>query len=296
MTPAVFLQKAIELSECHLRSHFYTKRVNLPIGELFFFHKGVLLIDDIVVGLATGHKGKNVKPATYCNAIEAFQTKSVKDILKGIRPLEADVLPPIFVDREKFKISSKKRMEYLVKYLKESQIKDHQEAINKGAKECWLTPLCVYKKPKKQKKWFHCEFFINHLLVGEGEGKEMKDAELEAYNSAWRQLRNISVETMFENNRKMELADFSDPLIVDVQLKVNFQSVSNSTDCNLAALKRLKFDLNQEGRTKQCLVILEHEEWSVDRKGQAFSILNHSATQNGMFLHWLIQPEGKLFK
>ncbi|KAJ8307170.1 hypothetical protein KUTeg_015254 [Tegillarca granosa] len=298
LSPVTFLHKAIESSQCSLKSHYYTKRVNLPIGELFFFHKGVLLIDDIVIGIGTGHKGKTVKPAAYCNAIETLKRKSVKHILTGIRPLKDDVLPPIFVDREKFKISSKKRMEYLVKDLKESQMEDHQEAINKAAKESWLTPLCVYKIPKneRQKRWIHCEFFINQLLVGEGEGEQMKDAELEAYNSAWRLLRNVSVESMFENNRKMNLADFSDPTIVDVQLKVNFQSVSNTTDCNLAALKRLKFDLNQEGKTKEGLVILEHEEWSLDRKGQAFSILNHSATQNGMFLHWLIQPEGKLFK
>lgn len=67
-------------------------------------------------------------------------------------------------------------------------------------------------------------------------------------------------------------------------------------DSNMAGLKRHNQDYEDPAKTGDTLVILEHEEWTLDRKRQAFCILTYSATSNGMLLQWNTSQEGNMFK
>ena len=85
----------------------------------------------------------------------------------------------------------------------------------------------------------------------------------------------------------------NNPNIIDVWVKGEGK---HNVDSNIAGLKRFKCNHLEEGKTVETFVILEHDDWAMDRKRQAFCILNYSATLNGMVLQWNIEPAGSLFK
>lgn len=74
-----------------------------------------------------------------------------------------------------------------------------------------------------------------------------------------------------------------DPSILKI-VKKGEQSVEKES--NRYALLRKGFDPDDTSRPVGSLVILETEEWSHDRRTNAFAILQHSATENGLLLEW----------
>ena len=67
-------------------------------------------------------------------------------------------------------------------------------------------------------------------------------------------------------------------------------------DSNMSGLRRNSYDYKDPTKTVESIVIIEHEDWTIDRRRQAFCILNHSATQNGMLLKWQTESVDNMFK
>ena len=66
-------------------------------------------------------------------------------------------------------------------------------------------------------------------------------------------------------------------------------------ESNLCRMNRTK-QPPVEHRNRDSLIILEHEDWSRDRKKHAHCILAQSATQCGCLLEWRSEPCGRGFR
>ena len=67
-------------------------------------------------------------------------------------------------------------------------------------------------------------------------------------------------------------------------------------DSNMRELRRYNYDYKGTTKTVESIVIIEKEDFTIDRRQQAFSILYYSASHNGMLLKWQTESVNNMFK
>lgn len=294
------IEQAVVASKCGLDHKYEDSQARLPTGKMIF--RGTLTFEGVIIGAATGHKRKDTKTQTYNMAYENLTTKSLADVMKGI-PEEEDsmssdkaLFTAAAAGDSKKNLSLPEKLTALMAIIKDAHFQENNiNTIDCSALHLGLTPTCIYRKNVEEggSSSLICEMYLDNVLIGSGESERRKEAQIEAYNSAYDTLSTSTAEYILQEHKRLKPEDTSDPNIVDVWVKGEGK---HNVDSNMAGLKRFKCNHLEEGKTVEKFVILEHDDWAMDRKRQAFCILNYSATLNGMLLQWNIEPDGSLFK
>lgn len=291
------IEQAVTASKCGMDHKYEDRQARLPTGKMIF--RGTLTIEGIVIAHSTGPKRKETKAATYAMAYESFSDKPIHEILRGI-PDEED-----FINSEKALFSSpdvkknmtlEEKLTALMGIVKDTQFQENNiNTIDCSALHLGLTPTCIYRKSVEDGSTGNliCELYLDNVLIGTGESERRKESQMEAYNSAYDTLSTSTSDYILREHKRLKPEDTNDPNIVDVWVKGEGK---HNIDSNMAGLKRYRHNPDDAKKTVETFVILEHDDWAMDRKRQAFCILNYSATLNGMLLQWNIEADGSLFK
>ncbi|KAK3088620.1 hypothetical protein FSP39_021356 [Pinctada imbricata] len=293
------IEQAMTGSKCGLSHNYDFKALRMPSGRFFF--NGVLTMGDIVVAVGKGFKKKDAKVDTYEKAFTNLTTKPLTEIMQGIeieaeeisKNLEMKTIPP-----EVKRLSLAEKMEKLIQTLKDSVYRDNNiNTIDVAASGLGLVKTCIYRKidlaEEEGKSNIICDFYLDNVLISSGEGERRKEAQIEAYSSAWDTLSQTTGERVSKEHKRLTPADSNDPTVIDVFVKG--QGKPNG-DSNMSGLKRNNHDFSDPNKTVESIVLIEHEDWTMDRRRQAFCILNHSATQNGMLLKWQTEAVDNMYK
>lgn len=295
------LEQAMSASHCSLSHKYDFKASRLPTGR-FFFH-GILTVGDIVIAVGKGHRKKDAKVHTYEEAFKNLITKPLQEIMQGIDVEEeakneeeaSGSGVSVIMDGKKMSVSEK--MDKMIQRLKDAVYKENNiNTVDACATNLGLTKTCIYRKLQGNEEGdasrIACDLYLEKFLIASGEGEKRKEAQIDAYNNAWEVLITTTGEHIVKDHKRLT-NDNDDPSIIDVHVK---GAQKPQGDSNMAGLKRHNQDYEDPAKTVDTLVILEHEEWTLDRKRQAFCILTYSATSNGMLLQWNTSQEGNMFK
>ncbi|XP_061164731.1 uncharacterized protein LOC133173727 [Saccostrea echinata] len=295
------MEQAMSASHCALSHKYDFKASRLPTGR-FFFH-GILTVGDIVIAVGKGHRKKDAKVHTYEEAFKNLMTKPLQEVLKGIDVEEeakteeeaSGTGVTMIVDGKKMSVTEK--MDKMIQRLKDAVYKENNiNTVDACATNLGLTKTCIYRRLQGDDEGdpsrVACDLYLEKFLIASGEGEKRKEAQIDAYNNAWEVLITTTGEHIIKDHKRLT-NDNDDPSIIDVHVK---GAQKPQGDSNLAGLKRHNQDHEDPTKTVDTLVILEHEEWTMDRKRQAFCILTYSATSNGMLLQWNTSQEGNMFK
>ncbi|GFN73509.1 hypothetical protein PoB_000001500 [Plakobranchus ocellatus] len=156
-----------------------------------------------------------------------------------------------------------------------------------------LKLLAVYKGIHHQSEnvTITCDLYLCERFLAQGSGNNRKLAQAQAYNRGCEVLRKmVSFQDILTLDR-LDSSEFKQPELIDIVHK-GYQVVEES---NLCRLNRIK-----QPPVAQCnlehLIILEHEDWSRDRRKHAHCILSQSATQCGCLLEWRSEPCARGFR
>lgn len=295
------LEQAMSASHCSLSHKYDFKASRLPTGR-FFFH-GILTVGDIVIAVGKGHRKKDAKVHTYEEAFKNLMSKPLQEIMQGIDVEEeakneeeaSGSGVSVIMDGKKMSVSEK--MDKMIQRLKDAVYKENNiNTVDACATNLGLTKTCIYRKLQGNEEGeasrIACDLYLEKFLIASGEGEKRKEAQIDAYNNAWEVLITTTGEHIVKDHKRLT-NDNDDPSIIDVHVK---GAQKPQGDSNMAGLKRHNQDYEDPAKTGDTLVILEHEEWTLDRKRQAFCILTYSATSNGMLLQWNTSQEGNMFK
>lgn len=295
------VEQAMNASHCGMTHHYELKNTPLPNGKFFF--QGTLFISEIAVAKGRGYRKKETKQICYTKAYESLITKSVEEIIKGVEDDESS--EEIKCENQSTVVVAKTqattlkgKLEELLATIKDAPYKENNiNTLDCAAMFKGFTPTCVYRKAdnwadKPDKRLMTCELYLDNILIASGEGEKRKDSQLEAYNNSWEVLSTATADVILTQHKRLQLDEANDPNVIDVWVKGS----GRIGESNLASLKRLQLDPNEEGKTIDNIVIVEHSDWITNRKSHAFCIMNYSATQNGMLLQWNIEPQDACFK
>ncbi|XP_056012785.1 uncharacterized protein LOC130052317 isoform X4 [Ostrea edulis] len=295
------MEQAMSASHCALSHKYDFKASRLPTGR-FFFH-GILTVGDIVIAVGKGHRKKDAKVHTYEEAFKNLTNKPLQEVMMGIDVEEESKNEeeasgsgmPMVIDGKKMSVTEK--MDKMIQRLKDAVYKENNiNTVDACATNLGLTKTCIYRRlqagDEGDASKVACDLYLEKFLIASGEGEKRKEAQIDAYNNAWEVLITTTGEHVVKDHKRLT-SDNDDPSIIDVHVK---GAQKPQGDSNLAGLKRHNQDYEDPAKTVETLVILEHEEWTLDRKRQAFCILTYSATSNGMLLQWNTSQEGNMFK
>jgi hypothetical protein len=294
------IEQAAVASKCCMDHKYEDSNARLPTGKMIF--RGMLIFEGVTIGTATAHKRKDTKTQTYNAAYDNLMQKPLAEILKGIPEEEESstcdkaLFTAAAAGDNKKNLSLPEKLSALMAIIKDAHFQENNiNTIDCSALHLGLTPTCIYRKGLEEggTSGLICEMYMDNVLIGSGESEKRKEAQIEAYNSAYDTLSTSTAEYILREHKRLKPEDTNNPNIIDVWVKGEGK---HNVDSNIAGLKRFKCNHLEEGKTVETFVILEHDDWAMDRKRQAFCILNYSATLNGMLLQWNIEPAGSLFK
>lgn len=290
------IDHALQASKCGLEHKYEENQARMPLNGKVVF-RGTLIIDGVTLGRARCYKKKEAKNQTYTMAYDMLLEKPLTEVLQGLPPEEEDKEKALFASCDaKKKMTLEEKMTSLIAFVKDQQFQENNiNTIDCCALHMGLVPTCIYKKAPGQTEGSRmiCEVYMDNVLVGAGEGDRRKEAQMDAYNAAYDTLSTSTCQYILTEHKRLKPEDTNGPDIIDVWIKGEGR---RHLDSNIAGLKRYKYDANDTSKTVEIFVILEHDDWAMDRKRQAFCILNYSATNNGMLLQWNIEPDNTLFK
>ncbi|GFR57814.1 hypothetical protein ElyMa_001754500 [Elysia marginata] len=136
-----------------------------------------------------------------------------------------------------------------------------------------------------------CDLYLCERFLAQGKGTNRKLAQTYAYKRACEILRNMaSAEDILALSR-IDKKELKMPDVIDIVHK-GYQVVEESNLCRMNRTKQPPL----EHRNLNSFIILEHEDWSRDRKKHAHCILTQSATQCGCLLEWRSEPSGRGYR
>ena len=168
------------------------------------------------------------------------------------------------------------------------------EEAGKSVEEAGKSVEEAGKSVKEAGKSVECKLFVSGFLLATELGNSVQAARNEACRKAFEVLSESSADEIIANCHRITQNDTDDPTRFDPVPKNKKKKMDDS---NLMRLKRImNFDLEESLKINISeMIIMEHSDWSADRRRNAFCILSESALQNHMLLEWTVAKGDKLF-
>ncbi|KAH9488640.1 hypothetical protein Btru_061269 [Bulinus truncatus] len=309
--PFTVLNLAFAESRCGLRHSFDYEAIQTERG-VQMYTKAILFIEDQPFVNAIALTRKEAKMRACQKAITIFCQRDINMIIKEhfISQVPSDDIPKEIQELIK-KHQEKKAL------LKQSLIPTEQEyedlldkmindlkspskhgvnaimTIDKNCLQLKMKLLTVYKRIHIAEESVNvtCDLYIVDRFIVQGTGPNRKIAQLNAYNKGVEILKNSTGRQVLTSFTKYDEVELKKPDVIDIVYK----GYSKMHESNLCRLNRLK-QPPENKRSITDMVIIEHEEWSTDRKKHSHCILNQSATQCGCLLEWITEPDNGCFR
>ncbi|KAK0063417.1 hypothetical protein Bpfe_007058 [Biomphalaria pfeifferi] len=309
--PFTTVNLAFTESRCGLRLNFDYEAIQTERG-VHMYTKAILFIEDQPFVDAIALTRKEAKSRACQKAITIFCESEIETIVKKhfISQVPTDDIP-----KEIQELIKKHREKNAL--LKQSLIPTEQEygdlldkmindlnspvkkkvnavmTIDKNCLQLKIKLLTVYKMIHlpEESVAVTCDLYIVDRFIAQGTGPNRKIAQMNAYNKGAEILQNCTGLEVLTNFPKFDESELKKPDVIDIVYK----GYSKMYESNLCRLNRLK-QLPEGKRKRSDLVLIEHEEWSLDRQKHSHCILNQSATQCGCLLEWITEPENGCFR
>ncbi|CAL1533040.1 unnamed protein product [Lymnaea stagnalis] len=309
--PQSILNAAFTESKSGLKYSFQVEPIQTERG-VHMYTKTSLLIEDQVFAYSIALSKKESKARVCQKVIEMFIQNDVDKILKEhfvsqIAPedIPKEIQELIKKHRERNALSKQNLVPTDHEYidLLDKMIGDLKSpakqgvnaimTIDKNCVQLKIKLLAVYKtvRVSDEQLSITCDIYIVDRFIAQGKGPNRKTAQLNAYNKGAELLKNSTGSDVLHSFPNFNEGELKKQEVMDIVYK----GYSRMHESNLCRLNRLK-QLPEENRKISDLIVIEHEEWSSDRKKHSHCILNQSATQCGCLLEWITEPENGCFR
>ncbi|KAL8609605.1 hypothetical protein ACOMHN_023741 [Nucella lapillus] len=292
------IELAISGSRCGLeRVYSDTTIMDQYQGKPGF--QGSLSLGGVLQAQGQGTKKKEAKQRTYDAAYHRFSSLDLPDVLKGVPPQNVEEFKKErslnVVVKEIRTAEHIKKFELFIDRIKDSSVREGPVTLlDLTANQLQLLITCMYKKTEEQDGVSNlCRLFVGDILISEGEGRQKKEAQADAYSKAYEILISTPVDTLVSESHRLNTEELQGADVQDVVIKGQIKK----EESNLPRLRQQFINVEEalSERTSEGMVIVEHQDWVHDRKRHSFCILQNSALMNVMLLKWCTEIETGFF-
>lgn len=305
------------LEQCFMASHCRSAHRFLLCEDLDEFggvigYKGALSVANTILGEGKAKKKKDCKLATYTNALLLLKTMPIDKLIYGKSAYEFEQASMKQDGEKKVQIGNtqakkdlaydlpfEQRLERLVTahlatlenhHGKEQQPNAMVTCLDSLSFQNGITPKCLYRKQSQEgEKWtIFCDLYFDDLFIASSSPcATKKEAQSSVYTEAWQCFSSTTAANIIERNRRLTKEDLAQPNVFDYVIKGKGKLNNN----NWQRLEKLKIDPFIPPKPLSSFIVLEHEDFSLDRPKYAFGILIQSANKCGMLVQWDIKNE-----